>query len=227
MASTWNEIFNIDSVLSRTTQSFLIYILFLGVNVINLEFALATMSGISVVIAVFYLRRDGLFSLDTQRAVISLVFLVVGMFLIYVKQPTGEEVFTIVVKQGMAEELIFRLGMLGMLRRYLHGETIMQKGILAMLVLNSGLFSLLHHHIFLSLFALSLMYGYLFLKVGIVPSMVVHALWNFYQSLEALVIIVVAIVMYEAVITFRMRKRPFFRWYKRRFDASEKGRSSV
>ena len=111
MASTWNEIFNIDSVLSRTTQSFLIYILFLGVNVINLEFALATMSGISVVIAVFYLRRDGLFSLDTQRAVISLVFLVVGMFLIYVKQPTGEEVITIVVKQGMAEELIFRLGM--------------------------------------------------------------------------------------------------------------------
>jgi hypothetical protein len=227
MTSTCNEIFNIDSVLSRTIQSLLIYILFLGTSVINLEFALATMSGISVVIAIFYLRRDGLFDLDTQRVVISLIFLVVGMFLIYVRQPTIEEVFTIVVKQGMAEELIFRLGMLGMLRRHLHGETIMQKEALAVLILNSGLFSLLHHNIFLSLFALSLMYGYLFLKAGIVPSMVVHAVWNFYQSLEALVIIVVAIVMYESINTFRMRKRPFFRWYKRRFEASEKERSSV
>jgi membrane protease YdiL (CAAX protease family) len=143
------------------------------------------------------------------------------MILINAKQPTIEEVFTIVVKQGIAEELIFRLGMLGILRKHLKGETIMQKETWVVLFLNSGLFSLLHQNIFLSLFVLSLVYGYLFLNLGIVSSIVFHTLWNFYHSLEILVIVVVVIFSYESFIILRKRKRPFFRWYKRKFDAPE------
>jgi len=220
-SSKYKEIFNIDNGLSRTIQSLFLYILFLGANVINLEFALATMSAISVIITIFYTTRDDSFYLSKKKVVISLAFVVVGMILIYVKQPTIEEVATIVVKQGIAEELIFRLGMLGILRRHLKGETIMQKEIWVVLFLNSGLFSLLHHHIFLSLFILSLVYGYLFLKLGILSSIVAHALWNFYHNLEVLVLVVVVIFSYESFIRLRSRKKPFFRWYKRRFDASE------
>jgi hypothetical protein len=220
-SSKHKEVFNIDSRLSRTLQSLFLYILFLGANVINLDFALATMSAISVIITIFYTIRDDSFYLSKKKVVISLAFVVVGMILILVKQPTIEEVVTIVGKQGIAEELIFRLGMLGILRRHLKGETIMQKETWVVLFLNSGLFSLLHHHIFLSLFVLSLVYGYLFLKLGILSSIVFHALWNFYHNLEALVIVVVVIFMHESVIILRKRKRPFFRWYKRRFDASE------
>ncbi len=218
--SRYHEIFNIDSLLSRTIQSLLLYILFVGGSVINLDFALMTMSAVSIVIAVFYARRERGFALNTKKMARSLVFVCMGMVLIYVRQPTSEEVFTIVVKQGMAEELIFRLGMLGLLRRHLPVETSIQREAFAALVLNSGLFSLLHHHIFLSLFVLSLVYGYLFLRVGIVSSMVAHALWNLYQSLEVLVLVVVVIVTYEAVIKYRTRKQSFFRWYKRGRETS-------
>jgi hypothetical protein len=214
------EVFNIDSSLSRTIQSLLIYILFLGANVINLEFALATMSITSIIITFFYYHRDGFFYISKKKVVIFLVFVFVGILLIMIKRPTIEEVFEIVVKQGMAEELIFRLGMLGILRIHLKVETVIQKETWAVLLLNSGLFSLLHHNIFLSLFILSLVYGYLFLKVGIVSSIVAHALWNFYHNLEVLVIVVVVILTYESFIKFRLRKKPFFRWYKRGFDAS-------
>jgi membrane protease YdiL (CAAX protease family) len=159
--------------------------------------------------------------LSKEKFVISLAFVFVGMILINVKQPTIEEVFTIVVKQGIAEELIFRLGMLGILKSYLKVETILQKETWVVLFLNSGLFSLLHHNIFLSLFILSLVYGYLFLKFGIVSSIVAHALWNFYHNLEVLVFVAVVIFSYESFIKLRTRKKPFFRWYKRRFDSSE------
>lgn len=222
MTSSKNkEVFNIDSSLSRTIQSLLIYILFLGANVINLEFALATMSIISIIITFFYYHRDGFFYISKKKFVISLVFVFVGILLIMIKRPTLEEVFEIVVKQGMAEELIFRLGMLGILRIHLKVETVIQKETWAVLLINSGLFSLLHHNIFLSLFVLSLVYGYLFLKVGIVSSIVFHAIWNFYHNLEVLVIVVVVILTYESFIKLRSRKKPFFRWYKRKFDASE------
>lgn len=220
-SSKHKEIFNIDSSLSRIIQSLFLYILFLWSNFINLEFALATMSAISIIITFFYYNRDGFFYISKKKFLISLAFVFVGMLLIFVKQPAIEEVFTIVVKQGIAEELIFRLGMLGVLRIHLKVETIIQKEAWAVLFLNSGLFSLLHHNIFLSLFVLSLVYGYLFLKLGIVSSIVAHALWNFYHNLEALVIVVVVILTYESFIKLRARKRPFFRWYKRRFDASE------
>lgn len=212
---TSNGIWNIDSLLSRVVQSLLIYILFVGGSVINLDFALMTMAAASIVLAVVYAKRDGGFALNTKKMACSLVFVCMGMVLIYVRQPSREEVFTIIVKQGMAEELIFRLGMLGLLRRHLPAETSIQREAFAALVLNSGLFSLLHHHIFLSLFVLSLVYGYLFLRVGIVSSMVAHALWNLYQSLEVLVLVVVVIVAYEAVVKYRTRKQSFFRWYKR------------
>ncbi|KON29982.1 hypothetical protein AC480_02120 [miscellaneous Crenarchaeota group archaeon SMTZ1-55] len=213
--SRYHEVFNIDSLLSRTIQSLFIYILFVGGSVINLDFALMTMAVASITIDIFYAKRDGIFSMNMKKVALNLVFVCVGMALIYVRQPSREEVFTIVVKQGMAEELIFRLGMLGLLRRHLPGDTSLQREAFAALVLNSGLFSLLHHHIFLSLFVLSLVYGYLFLRVGIVSSMVAHALWNLYQSLEALILVVVVIVAYEAVVNYRARKQSFFRWYKR------------
>jgi len=179
------------------------------------------MSAISVIITIFYTIRDDSFYLSKKKFFISLAFVFVGMILINAKQPTIEEVFTIVVKQGIAEELIFRLGMLGILRKHLKGETIMQKETWVVLFLNSGLFSLLHQNIFLSLFVLSLVYGYLFLNLGIVSSIVFHTLWNFYHSLEILVIVVVVIFSYESFIILRKRKRPFFRWYKRKFDAPE------
>jgi membrane protease YdiL (CAAX protease family) len=220
-SSKKKEIFNIDSSLSRTIQSLLIYILFLGVNVLNLECALALLSAISAIITIFYTIRDDSFQLSKKKFVISLVFVFVGMILITAKQPTIEEVFTIVVKQGIAEELIFRLGMLGILRRFLQDEKVMQKETWAILFLNSVLFSLLHHNIFLSTFILSLVYGYLFLKAGIVSSIIAHALWNFYHNLEALVVVVAVILTYESYIMLHSRKKPFFRWYKRSFDASE------
>ena len=220
-SSKHNEILNIDSGLSRIIQSLFLYILFLLLNFINFEFALVIMSALSIIITIFYYYRDGLFYLSKKKSVVSLAFVFVGILLIMLKRPTIEEVFVIVVKQGIAEELIFRLGMLGILRTHLKVETIIQKETWAVLLLNSGLFSLLHHNIFLSLFVLSLVYGYLFLKLGIVSSIVFHALWNFYHNLEALVIVVIVILMYESFNKLRNRKRPFFRWYKRRFDASE------
>ncbi len=204
-----------DSRLSRIIQSFLIYILFLGINSINLDFALSSMSVISTLVASFYYRRDGFFYINVKKFVISLAFLFVGTLLIILKQPTIEEIFTIVVKQGMAEELIFRLGMLGVLRIHLTVDSIMEKETLAVLVLNTSLFSLLHQNIFISLFVLSMIYGYVFLKVGIVSSIVIHALWNFYHNVVALMIVVLVIVMYELAKKLHSRKRPFFRWYRR------------
>jgi hypothetical protein len=186
-----------------------------------LEFALAIVSALSIILTIFYYNRDGFLYLSKKKSLVSLAFVFVGILLIMLKRPSIEGLFTIIVKQGIAEELIFRLGMLGILRIHLKFETIIQKETWAVLLLNSGLFSLLHHNIFLSLFVLSLIYGYLFLKFGIVSSIVSHVLWNFYLNLEVLVIVVIMIVSYESFNRFRRRKRPFFRWYKRKFDAFE------
>lgn len=191
------------------------YLIFVLLYFINLELALGVMFLVSIVITFIYYHRDGLLKIDKRFVYTSLFFALAGIFIIYLRKPTTEEVFSIVVKQGIAEEVIFRLGMLGILRRHLRIESPLPRNTWFYIIGNSILFMFLHPTIYVAIFVVSVIYGYVFLKLGIVATIVLHALWNFYLNLYALAIVALLIFIYEAFQKLNKRKKSYFRWYKR------------
>ena len=205
----------VDSRIIRLFQAIILYIIFVLLYSINLEMALGVMSLGSAVIAFIHYHRDGLLKMEKKFVYNSLLFALIGGALIYLRQPTTEEVFSIVIKQGIAEEVIFRLGMLGILRRHLRVDSPLPRDTWLYIIGNSVLFMFLHPTIYIAMFVVSILYGYLFLKLGIFAAIVSHVLWNFSLNLYALAMAVFLIFIYEVYHQSRQRKKPYFRWYRR------------
>ena len=169
---------------------------------INFDIALVILSTISILITIFYYNRDRLFRTDKKSIFGSFIFVVAGASLILYRNPTIENLLPIVIKQGLAEEIVFRLGMLGIVRKYID-STPLSKNAWKFLVGNSIFFCFMHFQYlstplsYPSVFVASLVGGYLFLKIGIIASIISHSLWNLYLNTNAMAVVMVTILIYE------------------------------
>jgi len=151
--------------------------------------------------ATYYLKQGIKNILSIRSVLFSLLFVVLSLAMILVFSPYKlNEWYTIVIQQGIREELYFRFCMLGILKSSNEWTKLktLQKAFI--LFVNSMLFTLLHVQYqaisdYLTLLWISLILSYLFIENGIVRAIVAHSVWNFYLNLYPLTpLLVLAIV---------------------------------
>ncbi len=138
---------------------------------------------------VTYLQM-GLDNISSKRSFLFSVLFVVlflGIILLFSPDKIGEW-YTITIRQGLREELYFRLCALGVLKTCVEWNELKPSRKALLMLTNSVLFALLHIQYqtlsdFLTIFYVSLIFAYLFIENGIVSAIVAHSLWNFYLNL--------------------------------------------
>jgi len=191
----------------RIFMPLLIYITFDLLRRFNLELALLLTSLISLVIITYYYNKDNYFHYDLKNIVTAIFFIVIGVVFIYIKKPTFDRIINIVLKNGIAEEIIFRLGMLGVLRPFV------KKNVNFYLCLYSAALTSAHFRYantpsaYVSLFIVTMIFNYLFYKFGIVASIVAHSLWNFYLDFKLVASVAIIILTYEMILNYYNRKK--------------------
>jgi len=155
-----------------------------------------------IVLTAFCYWKQGIKNILSVRSVLfSSLFVVLSLAIILVFSPNKlNEWCTIVIRQGLREELYFRFCMLGILKSsndWKKTKTIQRALIL---FVNSMLFTLLHVQYqaisdYLTLLWVSLIFSYLFIENGIVSAIVAHSVWNFYLNWYLLIpLLVLAMV---------------------------------
>jgi hypothetical protein len=129
-------------------------------------------------------KRSFLFS-----ALFAILFL--GIVLLFPPNKMGEW-YTIVIRQGLIEELYFRFCALGILKTCDEWSRLGVVRKALFMVTNALLFALLHIQYqtfseYLTIFLISVIFAYLFIENGIVPAIVAHSLWNFYLNLYSFI----------------------------------------
>ena len=102
------------------------------------------------------------------------------------------EWYTIIIRQGLREELYFRFCVLGVLKTSNEWSKQGAKRKALVLFANGLLFATLHIQYqtfsdYFTLLLLGFIFGYLFIEKGIVSAIVAHSLWNFYLNIIALI----------------------------------------
>lgn len=205
---------DIDRLSTRLMLTLLLYLLLVGFIAYSLDLALALLSPLSVLLTSYFYHRDGIYSLKRKQLFYIVCFGLVIAILIYLKNPSIDEFFTVFIRNAIAEELIFRFGMLGILRANLKISVPLRRFTWALILLNACLFSLLHHYVYLSTFTLSILYAYSFLRLGIVSAIAFHVFWNFYHRFDIVLLVIGGLIAYESYYAWHKRSRTIFRWYK-------------
>jgi hypothetical protein len=182
---------------------------------IHLDLALIFVSTCSVLITTFFYHRDGLYDVSRKKLTYAIIFGLLAGILIVNKNPSLEEFFTVLIRNGIGEELIFRFGMVGVFGIHLQIRSPLNQSTWMLILINASLFSLLHYYVYLSIFILSVLYAYFFLRFGIVSAITLHVFWNFYQRFDLVLFVFGGIIVYESYYAWRKRSHSFFRWYKR------------
>jgi membrane protease YdiL (CAAX protease family) len=206
--------FDIDRLITRLMLTFLLYLLLVGFIAFSLDVALTLLSLLSIILTSYFYYRDGIYSQKRKQLVNIICFGLVTGILIYLKKPSIEEFLTVFFRNAIGEELIFRFGMLGILRSHLKIGVPLRRSTWAFVLLNASLFSLLHPHVYLSTFTLSLLYAYSFLRLGIVSAIAFHVFWNFYHRFDIVLLVLGGVIAYESYYAWHKRSRTIFRWYK-------------
>jgi len=154
-----------------------------------------------VLTAIYYLKQGAKNILSVRSVLFSSSFVVLSLAMIIIFSPNKlNEWYTIVIRQGLREELYFRFCMLGILKSSNEWKKLNTIQKTFILFVNSMLFTLLHIQYqaisdYLTLLWISLIFSYLFIENGIVPAIVAHSVWNFYLNLYSLIpMLVIAIV---------------------------------
>lgn len=124
-----------------------------------------------------------------------IAFLSFGIVLLFPPNKINEW-YTIIILQGLREEMYFRFCALGLMKTC--SEWIRSKLAVKVLIMliNAALFTLLHIQYqtlpdYLTIFLVSIIFAYLFIENGIMSAIVAHSLWNFYLSLYPLIPLIV------------------------------------
>lgn len=206
--------FDIDRLPTRLMITFLLYLFFMGLTASSLDLALAILSPLSVLLTLYFYRRDGIYRTKRKQLVNIVGFGLIIAILLYLKKPSIEEFVTVFIRNAIGEELIFRFGMLGILGIHLKISSPLRQSTWGLILLNASLFSLLHHYVYLSTFTLSILYAYSFLRLGIVSAIAFHVFWNLYHRFDIVIVIIGGIIAYESYHAWRTRSRGLFRWYR-------------
>lgn len=105
------------------------------------------------------------------------------LFIIFIYPSNKLISLDIVLIKAIFEELLFRLFMIGIVKKYLNFISI--KRMLFVLIINSLIFSVIHTQYkliedYATIFVQSISYGLTYLSLGIFASIVSHTIWNLY-----------------------------------------------
>ena len=203
-----------DSLNGRIVQTIAIYIGFAYLlNYSGPDQAFSLVLPISTGLTVFYMLRDNNLKRSIIRgnfSVLSIVFAAIIFLVVY--PPKLTEWYTIFLLQGFREELFFRFFMLGMFGKWLfpeYGAGLSIRSIL-LIILNSVFFACVHAQYtelmsLIVVFALGLGFSYFFVKMGLIPSVILHATWNIYLPIRwpAILFFLVLLAIYWYRTTIR------------------------
>lgn len=144
-----------------------------------------------------YLKM-GLNSISSKRSFLfsaSVVVLSLGIILLFSPNKI-DEWYTLIIRQGLREELYFRFCALGILKTCDEWSELKLVRKALIILTNGVLFALLHIQYqtffdYLTIFWVSVIFAYLFIENGIVSAIVAHSLWNFYLNLYPLILLLV------------------------------------
>jgi len=167
-----------------------------------------------IILTSFYYLKQGIRNLiSIKNTLFSFLFIILSISIILIYPPNKiNEWYTIVILQGLREELYFRFCILGILKS--SNEWKKFGPILKALILfiSGILFTLLHVQYktisdYLTLFFISLILNYLFIENGIISAIVTHSVWNFYLSYYFLIPLLVLASIEKIPWTFKLASK--------------------
>lgn len=160
---------------------------------------------------VFYFFYDDIKSLTIRWMSASFGVILYLVVIIGFYQPVYWVQFGIIMIKVVFEEVLFRLIMLGIMKRYLNLLNL--RMVFAVLIVNSMFFTTLHIQYrgvpeYATIFIQSLNFGLTYLSLGILPSIVNHLLWNlFFPNILPQIPIFFVSVAYIFYIKYQEEKR--------------------
>jgi len=185
-----------DNLYIRLTFSIILYLFFLILLFrIDFHIDLFLMLIYAVPFILYKIHDDGL-PLITKEEIVFLIINISYFFsilLIFIPNKLNEWM-TIVIYQALFEELFFRFCMIGITKKYVKFKSPLS--VLLVLIINSFLFSCAHVQYQaleqkIIIFMLGVINGIIYLSVGIFPSVISHALWNFYYNIILILPIII------------------------------------
>ncbi len=175
-------------------QTITIYIVFIYLlNFKGPDQAFSLILPVSTGLSVFYLLRDGNVRRSISRGYFSVISIVVAAITLLVFQPPKlAEWYTIFLLQSFREELFFRFFMLGLFGKWFFSDDGSGLSIRSMLLLmlNSVFFATVHAQYsgelasLVVIFILGMLFSYVFAKMGLLTSIILHAVWNIYLPIR-------------------------------------------
>ena len=175
--------------MGRVVQSLILFLLFtLLSQTIGLDQAFLILFPPAIALTIlYYLNNNIKDSFSTKTLGFTILPVISSVAIIILFPPVKlNEWYTIIMLQGVREELFFRFCLLGPLKEC-HGWTNLRPTKKwTYLLVNSLLFTSLHSYgtlaQYLIIFVVGMIFCYLFMQKGIVWSMTAHSLFNFYNS---------------------------------------------
>lgn len=171
-----------DNLYLRQILAFVLYIIFfiLRFNIdFNIRFPLLVIYTVPLMYYILYVDDIPIINMENIMFFILSVLYFVIIIIFYIPQNMSGKISPIVY-QAAIEELFFRFCMLGIAKKYISFNSPLSLWLV--LLVNSMLFAFSHTVYnsiqIISLIQLGVIYGLIYLTVGIGPTIISHALWN-------------------------------------------------
>jgi len=184
----------VDSINGRIFLTIAMYAVFIYLlNSSGPDQAFSLVLPISTGVTVFLLLRDSNLRRAISRGYFSVLSIVLATIILLVFHPPKlAEWYTIFLLQGFREEVFFRFFMMGLLGKWLFSEGGVELSLRSILLLisNTVFFAMGHAQYgtdlasLMIVFILGILFGYFFINMGLITSIILHAMWNIYLPLR-------------------------------------------
>lgn len=137
----------------------------------------------SIIFVLYTFLLDNCKLITRKRTYFSIGIFIYFLIMIFIYPPNKLVSLDLVLIKAIFEELLFRLCMIGIVKKHL--DFISLKRMLIVLIVNSLIFSAIHTQYkliedYAIIFVQSISYGLTYLSLGIFASIVSHTIWNLY-----------------------------------------------
>jgi len=204
-------LYSLTDFQKRFLLSFIFYSVFVIFYAILGFYVSAIITLILSISIVFYFFYDDIKSLTISWAYASFGVIVYLVVIIGLYQPVSWEQLGQTLIKVVFEEVLFRLIMLGIMKKYLNLLNV--RMIFAVLIVNSLFFTTLHIQYrtapeYATIFVQSTNFGLTYLSLGILPSITNHLLWNlFFPNILPQIPISVAAILYILYVNYQEERR--------------------
>lgn len=137
---------------------------------------------LSILITIIIWKNDGILKLDLTKFKYAIYYIFLLFFSSYIFPKSNMLVIDTFLHAPLREEIIFRLFMIGIFYKYYKSDSENPRYFLYIVIISNFIFMTLHLNVII--FFMGLFFTIIYIKGGLISSMLAHTLFNLYLSNE-------------------------------------------